>query len=68
MAASETPTISQAIEDHRIVLPERLIVQRLSLLQAALIECGATALFLFFTIGTITSGMSHSRKDRLLQA
>ena len=27
-----------------------------SVLQAGLIECGATALFLFFTIGTITSG------------
>ena len=25
-------------------------------LQAGFIECGATALFLFFTIGTITSG------------
>lgn len=24
--------------------------------QAGFIECGATALFLFFTIGTITSG------------
>ena len=32
------------------------------MLQAGLIECGATALFLFFTIGTITSGRSQAGK------
>ena len=35
-----------------------------SALQAGLIECGATALFLFFTIGTITSGRSQSGSTR----
>ena len=30
--------------------------------QAGFIECGATALFLFFTIGTITSGDLKAHK------